>query len=100
MLKIFEEPKKPPINKPGKRKKREKKEKENHNAASALHGTVCFISPEQLSGLRGHLPFHCPHQQRVFSVGKEKDMREAALRVGEVTHLRLVLNPFSAADFL
>lgn len=60
----------------------------------------CFAWHCLLSGLRGHLPSLCPHQQHVFSVGKEKEMREAALRVGEVTHLRLVFNPFSAADFL
>lgn len=48
---------------------------ENCDAASALEGSVCFISPEWLSGFGGHLPFRCPHQQCVFSVGKEKEMR-------------------------
>lgn len=58
-------------------------------------------SPQNSSVVSGvTFPFPCPHQQHVFSVGKEKEMREAGLGVGEVTHLRLVLNPFSAADFL
>lgn len=29
----------------------------------------------------------------------EREMREAGLGVEEITHLRLALNPFSAADF-
>lgn len=80
-------------------KRFERQKNENCDAASALEGSVCFISPEWLRGFWGRLPFCCPHQQCVFLLGKRKKW-EAGLGVGEVTHLRLVLNPFSAADFL